>query len=354
MIRKSALCHCLMLGAAMTAMGCGRQECLDKCRSGNSDAKIVGCTELIQAGRDTPGEMSAFYNNRGAAYVDKGDYDRAIQDFNESIGLDRNNAIVYYNDGFAYEKKGDYDRAIQVFNEAIHQNPNLERAYYGRGTAYSFKDDDNRAIKDLGEAIRLDPNDASAYSNRGTAFLKKNDYGSAIQDYTHAIRLDSNFTGAYLGRGNAYFGQPNLTAAIADYEHTISAAPSSPAAFSAAVILHVIMKRQGHDDAQQLARAAAAADLSKWPGPVGKLYLGQMTAEEVLMTAASSGTDREKKWQVCEANYFTGEDALFHQQRATALARLKAARDGCPKGEMGYGAALAELKRLGASNTPPK
>jgi hypothetical protein len=44
-------------------------------------------------------------------------------------------------------------------------------------------------------------------------------------------------------------------------------------------MLHVIMKRQGHDDAQQLARVAAAADLSKWPGPVLKLDLGQMTAK---------------------------------------------------------------------------
>ena len=110
------------------------------------------------------------------------------------------------------------------------------------------------------------------------------------------------------------------------------------------------MKRQGHDDAQQFARVAAAADLSKWPGPVLKLDLGQMTASEVMMAAASPGTDRQKKWQVCEANYFTGEDALLHHQRTTALARLKAARDGCPN----YAAALVELKRLGASAAPAK
>jgi hypothetical protein len=118
-------------------------------------------------------------------------------------------------------------------------------------------------------------------------------------------------------------------------------------------MLHVIMKRQGHDDAQQLARVAAAADLSKWPGPVLKLDLGQMTANEVLVAAASPGSDRQK-WRVCEANYFTGEDALLHHQRTTALARLKAARDGCPKGDTDYAAAVAELKRLGASTTPAK
>jgi hypothetical protein len=53
---------------------------------------------------------------------------------------------------------------------------------------------------------------------------------------------------------------------------------------------------------------------------------------------------------VCEANYFTGEDALLHHQRTTALARLKAARDGCT----GFTAALAELKRLDAPGAPSK
>jgi len=114
------------------------------------------------------------------------------------------------------------------------------------------------------------------------------------------------------------------------------------------------MKRQGHDDVQQLARVAAAADLSRWPGPVLKLNLGQMTADEVMMAAASPGTDRQKKAQICEANYFIGEDALIHHQRATALARLKAARDGCPKGDTDYAAALAELKQLGASSPRAK
>jgi lipoprotein NlpI len=118
-----------------------------------------------------------------------------------------------------------------------------------------------------------------------------------------------------------------------------------------ALMLHVAMKRQGRDDSRQLAQVAAAADLSKWPGPLLKFDMGKMTAGEVMATAAKPGDDRQK-WHVCQANYFTGEDALFHHQQATALARLKAARDSCPKWTAGYTAALAELKRLGAMAAP--
>jgi hypothetical protein len=118
-------------------------------------------------------------------------------------------------------------------------------------------------------------------------------------------------------------------------------------------MLHVAVKRPGHDDAQQLAAVAAAADLSKWPGSMLKLDLGQLTAGEVMAAAAYADADTQK-WQVCEANYFTGEDALLHHQQATALARLKAARDGCPKDDTYYTAALAELKRLRAPAVPYK
>ena len=353
MIRKSALCTCFLFGAAVVAMGQSRQENLNKCQSGDPDAKITGCTALIEADQDTTKNRSIIYGNRGTAYYNKGDYDRAIQDIDQAILLNPNEPSFYDTRGVAYKKKSDYDRAIQDFNEAIHLNPNFERAYYDRGGAYIDKDDYDRAIQDFNEAIHLNSNDANAYNNRGVAYQKKGDYDRAIRDYNQAIRLNSNYTSFYGSRASAYFAQSNLTAAIADYEHTISAAPSSSAAVYSVLMLHVIMKRQGHDDAQQLAQVAAAADLSKWPGPVLKLDLGQMTANEVMMAAASSGSDWQK-WRVCEANYFTGEDALLHHQRTTALARLKAARDGCPKGDTDYAAALAELKRLAASAAPAK
>jgi len=346
-ISKRGLCTCFLLGAAIAAMGQSKEENRNKCRSTDPDTRIAGCTALIQGSRDTADDWSVVYNNRGIAYYEKGDYDLAIQDLNEAIHLNPKDEKAYDGRGVAYKKKGDFDHAIRDFNEAIHLNPNFERAYNDRGAAYIDKEEYDRAIQDFNEAIRLNPNNANNYNNRSVAYMRKGDYSAAIKDDNQAIHLNSNDTTAYLNRGGAYFAQSNLTAAIADFEHTVSAAPSSSAAVSAAILLHVIMKRQGQDDAQQLARVAAAADLSKWPGPVLKLDLAQATANEV-MVAAASGVPAWQKWRVCEANYFTGEDALFHHQRTTALTLFKAARNGCPKGDTFYAAALAELKRLSA------
>jgi tetratricopeptide (TPR) repeat protein len=370
----------------MAAMGQSKQENVNKCMSADPDTRIAGCTALIQTHQDTAQNLSIMYNNRGNAYNRKGDHDRAIQDFSEAIRLspqfgyynnrgvdyyeksdydhaiqdfneanrlNPNDASVYLARGNTYDRKRDYDHAIQDFNEAIHLNPNYVRAYYDRGKAYNSQGDYDRAIQDLSEAIRLKPNDPSYYYSRGSAYYNQGDSDRAIQDYNEAIRLHPNFALFYERLGDAYLVQSNLTAAIANFEHAISAEPSSRTAVFAALMLHVAVKRQGHDDAQQLAPVAAAADLSKWPGPVLKLDLGQLTAGEVMVAAARADADMQK-WQVCEANYFTGEDALLHHQRATALARLEAARDGCPKEDTDYTATRAELKRLGAPALPAK
>lgn len=385
MIGKPALC-CLLLGAAMTAIGCSRLENAQRCASVEPETRIAACTALIEAGHNTAESLSAYYTNRGTAYNSHRDYARAIEDHNEAIRLNPNNPTAYYNRGGTYYDKGDYDLAIRDYNDAIRLKPDYAFAYHGRGKAYSAKRDYDRAIEDFTEAIRLNPDEAHAYNNRGLAYDFAGDYDRAIRDYNEAIRLNPSEIAPYIGRGltrttegnydraiqdfneairlnpkfalayekrgDAYFFQSNLNAAIADFEAAISAAPSSNTAVYAALMLHLVMKRQGQDDAAQLARVAAAADLSKWPGPVLKLYLGKVTTEDVAKAANSDIAMR--KWRVCEANYFTGEDALLHHQQATALAQLKAARDSCPKDDTEYNAALVELNRLDAPAAPPK
>jgi tetratricopeptide (TPR) repeat protein len=389
----------LMFGSAIVAVGCSRQVNQFNCGSAFPDARITGCTALIDAGHDSGAKLSVIYNNRGTAYLSKRDYDRAIQDFDESIRLNVSFALAYYDRGNAFDNRGiadafkndynravqeyeeaiedydeairlkpdfayayfgrgrayddrgvnydstaDYDHAIQDYNEAIGRSPNNGSMHTYRGFAYNHEGDYDRAIQDFNRATELNSKDALAHLGRGASYVFKGDFDSAIQDFNEAIRLHDTL--AYDARGDVYLLQSNLTAATADFEKAISDAPSPRSAVSTALTLHVAMKRQGRDDSSQLAQVATAADLSQWPGPVLKLDMGKMTTSEV-MAAAANPADIRKKWHICQANYFTGEDALFHNQRATALARLEAARDGCPKWDEHRIAALIELKRLG-------
>ncbi len=70
-----------------------------------------------------------FYNNRGAAYGEKGEYDQAISDLNKAIEINPRYNKAYNNRGVVYRRKGQYDRAISDFNKAIEINPLDAEAY---------------------------------------------------------------------------------------------------------------------------------------------------------------------------------------------------------------------------------
>ncbi len=68
------------------------------------------------------------YLNRGGDHLDEGEYDAAIDDYNEAIRLNPDRVEAYYNRGLAYVDKGDHNSAITDFNIAIELDPNNTEA----------------------------------------------------------------------------------------------------------------------------------------------------------------------------------------------------------------------------------
>jgi len=149
-------------------------------------------------------EYAGAYSNRGLAYAELGEHDRAIEDYDKAIELNKEYAEAYYNRGLAYAKLGKYDKAIEDFNKAIELNKEYAKAYNNRGIAYAKQQKYNEAIKDYNEAIELNPDLAEAYYNRGLAYAEQQKYNEAIKDYDKAIKLNKDYAEAYGNRGFVY------------------------------------------------------------------------------------------------------------------------------------------------------
>lgn len=214
------------------------------------DARIQGCTALINSRRKEPTPVLAMaHNNRGNAYLEKGDYDRAMKDYDLAIQLNPNFAPPYNNRGVIYQKQGDYDRAIRDFDESIKLSSNYADAYANRAETYQIKHDYGRAVQDYDNAIRIDPNfkaiwngrcwtravigqlqaaladcnkalsvqpNAATYDSRGLAYLKLGQYDMAIKDYNSALRLEPRLASAFYGRGLAKLKKGDRTGGEAD------------------------------------------------------------------------------------------------------------------------------------------
>ena len=164
-----------------------RADDLADCTKGSEDTAIRGCSRIIKSGRLFGKPISKkhhaiVYSNRGIAYRKKGQYDRAIADFDTAIKLNPKIVQAYYNRGVAYGKKGDNDRAIANYGATIKLNPKYADAYFNRGVVYLDKGQYDRAIADFDTAIKLNPKHASAYYNRGTAYKKLGLIDKAMSD----------------------------------------------------------------------------------------------------------------------------------------------------------------------------
>ncbi|MFA6281336.1 MAG: tetratricopeptide repeat protein [Candidatus Omnitrophota bacterium] len=127
--------------------------------------------------------VDLIYNNRGAAYSAKGNYNQAIADYSKTIELNPNFFEAYDNRGIVYIHNGNYSQAILDFTKAIEINHKYANAYYNRAGAYVNINNYDKAISDFSKVIELEPGYcADAYYGRAKAYWAKQEYDKAWQD----------------------------------------------------------------------------------------------------------------------------------------------------------------------------
>lgn len=131
----------------------------------------------------------------------------AIEYMNKAIKLKPDLAVAYNNRGNAYSDLGQHQRAIDDYNEFIRIKPDSAEAYNNRGYSYNKLGQHKQAIEDFNEAIRIKPDLAINYTRRALAYFDLEQYQNAIEDYSEAIRLKSDDAAPYIGRGGAYLLQ---------------------------------------------------------------------------------------------------------------------------------------------------
>jgi lipoprotein NlpI len=251
---------------------------------------------------------------------------------------------AYAERGSAYFRRGDFDRAIEDATEAIRLNPQSANGFTIRGTAQKAKQQYDFAIADYNQALRFDPDNANVWYARGLAYFFKGDFDRAIPDYDQAIAIGHPASvPVYIFRGVASFYASLINAALSHFRRAYNFDPSAP---YAAIWLSIANGRINLPS--ELTKAVEQIDMTRWPAPIIRFYLGQTSAEAVLGATADPNA-KIKAGQVCEAHFYIGEAALRRGAKAEAMRLFRLAAANCPKDFLELPAANAELKALGAS-----
>jgi tetratricopeptide (TPR) repeat protein len=171
---------------------------------------------------------------------------RVLQLDPDSAAVDENLGRVYYDRGIAYADVADIDRAIAAFDAALKLDPKQVGALAGRAAARQYKGDVAGALADYDAAIALATQEgqrlaqgagtrrdtadlraaistqnaklAQLYYNRGTVHESAGQRTEAIADYSKAIELQPRFDDALLARGELYRQENRLNDARADLQ----------------------------------------------------------------------------------------------------------------------------------------
>lgn len=220
-----------------------------------------GESSLATPGPTATPDSSVFYQH-GLDYLEQGEYQAAIEQFNRAAQLDPNSADIYANRGLAHhwldapgEANADYSRAIEL-------DPDYYLTYYNRGVSFDDRGDHERAVADYRRAVERNPEDSSSHNNLawGLAYyldtdyeealehalksveLESNDYNQdtlalvylkleryeeALEHYNAALTLNEAMAESYRGRGDVHAALGDRQAAIADYETYLRLVPDA-------------------------------------------------------------------------------------------------------------------------------
>jgi tetratricopeptide (TPR) repeat protein len=142
------------------------------------------------------------YHNRGLLFFQKRDFDRAIADYTNAITINPKYAQYYRSRGVAYLRKGEqlanndiskgeFAKAIKDFQESLRLDDGEPTANMGLAEAHEKLGQYADARKQIDRAIVLDPALATALVQRGRLLEKLGDLKQASKDYEDAGSLDS-------------------------------------------------------------------------------------------------------------------------------------------------------------------
>lgn len=179
------------------------------------------------------------------SYYEIGDLDNSISQWKEVIRIDPfdnsakhflNNyleekeygreTLKHFNAGYDYYLKGEYDRAIEEFNKSLNYNPEFEKArqflsrsYYQLNQMDKYREERKKTTE---LKVSSEEEKAEEYYKLGYEFYSLKDYTVAIEELKKALSIKSDYPNARYLLAECYFQQKEYKLAQVEYERVVT------------------------------------------------------------------------------------------------------------------------------------
>lgn len=168
MIRRAAALAALVVcstaasasNSAVIVAGATRaQQCMNAAFAGSASRDaLIRCNIALSEEALTTKNRAGTHVNRGVVLMNRRNYQEALADFDQAVGMSPDLAEALFNRGSAQLALGRYEEALDDINRGISlglRQP--EKAYYNRAIAREELQDARGAYLDYRQAARLKP-----------------------------------------------------------------------------------------------------------------------------------------------------------------------------------------------------
>ncbi|MBP6964020.1 MAG: tetratricopeptide repeat protein, partial [Armatimonadetes bacterium] len=112
--------------------------------------------------------------------------------FRRVVEVAPGSALAHSNYGLALAEKGEYDKAIEQYGKALDADPTYVRAYFNLGNALKETGRPDEAVLQFREALRIDPNYTDAKVAAANVMVEQGDEDAAAAEYEKALEANPN------------------------------------------------------------------------------------------------------------------------------------------------------------------
>ncbi len=211
------------------------------------------------------------YVNRARAHFAIENFELAQADFNQALQFDAKDSEALAGKADIYYEKGQYEKALDFYAQSIAAYRLDPSVYNNRANTYSMLQMTPEALQDYNQALTLEES-STGLTNRGKYYLQIKNYDEAALDCIEASLLDFNNPDAYHCAGAARQAQGQLKDALENFEKAVALAPDW---------------------------ATAISDLGLVKSKLGD-YLGAYQAQQRALSLAPHNALFATRWQDCK------------------------------------------------------
>lgn len=169
---------------------------------------------LISCGGET--------TTQGDVYFEKGEFQKAIKEYNGYLESNPKEVTVLYNRGRAYEELGEFKKAEVDFLAVLDMDERNLSAFLSLSKLYYAQKAYNKSVIFADKALEQNENSAQGHFLSARAKHQLGYVESALESYSLAININRDFGEAYLYRGLLKIHQQKKSSACEDFRKAVA------------------------------------------------------------------------------------------------------------------------------------